>query len=142
MKETYFLAIDIGASSGRHILGHLSEGKLVIEEIYRFKNSLLVKDGHLVWDIKRLYKEILQGLKKAHELQKEPAYVGIDTWGVDYVLLDEKNQVLGNAYGYRDSRTQNVISRSILFSLSKTSMLAQAFSFNPSIRSTNFIAIN
>lgn len=111
MKETYFLAIDIGASSGRHILGHLSEGKLVIEEIYRFKNSLLVKDGHLVWDIKRLYKEILQGLKKAHELQKEPAYVGIDTWGVDYVLLDEKNQVLGNAYGYRDSRTQNVISQ-------------------------------
>jgi rhamnulokinase len=109
MKEQYFLAVDLGASSGRHILGHLSQGKLEIEEIYRFKNSLCEKDGHLTWDVDRLYAEILEGLALAGRLHKAPSYIGIDTWGVDYVLLDKKDRRLGEAYGYRDSRTRRAV---------------------------------
>lgn len=104
MKESYVLAIDIGASSGRHILGHLEQGKLQIEEIYRFKNSLTENNGHLTWDVDRLYREIINGLKAAYRLHKIPAYIGIDTWGVDYVLLDRNDRRLGEAFGYRDSR--------------------------------------
>lgn len=60
---TYYLAIDIGASSGRHILGHMEDGKLVMEEIYRFENFVTKKDGHLCWDIDHLVNEVLEGLK-------------------------------------------------------------------------------
>lgn len=109
MKPTYFLAIDIGASSGRHILGHLENGKLMIEEIYRFKNGLVAKNGHLVWDSERLFKEVLAGLKVASKKGKAPSYIGIDTWGVDYALLDAQDQLLGEIVGYRDARTAKVI---------------------------------
>ena len=88
----YYLAIDIGASSGRHILGWLSEDKLVTEEIYRFQNSPKKTDAGLIWDTDYLYSEILNGLKKAREINKIPQCVGIDTWGVDYALLDENKQ--------------------------------------------------
>ena len=110
----YYLAIDIGASSGRHILAHLENGKMITEEIYRFQNgpeTLQAFDGkdHLMWTPDRLYGEILNGLKKAKEIGKIPYSVGIDTWGVDYALLDENDQAIGGVYCYRDHRTQDTI---------------------------------
>lgn len=110
----YYLAIDIGASSGRHIVAHLENGKMITEEIYRFQNGPKERtayDGqtHLTWDAERLFEEILNGLKKAKELGKTPVSVGIDTWGVDYALLDENGKAIGGVYCYRDWRTEKTI---------------------------------
>ncbi len=101
----YYLAIDIGASSGRHILCHMEDGKLVLEEMHRFYNGMSEKDGEMCWDFDALFKEIKTGLKKCNDAGKAPVSVGIDTWGVDFVLLDENDKVLGNTVGYRDERT-------------------------------------
>lgn len=106
MDNTYYLAVDIGASSGRHMLCHMEDNKMILEEIYRFSNGIIEKNGHKVWDIKRLYNEIKEGMKRCAELGKIPYSMGIDTWAVDYVLLDENGKVLGDAYAYRDDRTQ------------------------------------
>ena len=108
MAETYYLAVDIGASSGRHILGHTENGKIVLEEIYRFENGLVKKNGHLCWDTDRLFSEILAGMKRCKELQKIPLTMGIDTWGVDFVLLDGEGKPLGDAVAYRDPRTEGM----------------------------------
>ena len=105
----YYLAIDIGASSGRHILGHVEDGKLVLEEMYRFDNLQLSKNGHDCWDMDNLWNGILGGLKACKEAGKIPTTVGIDTWAVDYVLLDENDQVIGDAVAYRDSRTEGMV---------------------------------
>jgi len=106
--EKYFLAIDIGASSGRHILGHLENGKMILEEMHRFPNGNVKKDGELTWDIDGLFEEILTGMKKCKEAGKIPVSVGIDTWAVDIVLLDENDERIGNAVGYRDSGTRGM----------------------------------
>ena len=102
---TYYLAVDIGASSGRHILGHLENGQMVLEEIYRFENGMDKQGGKLLWDTGRLLTEIVNGMKMCRQLNKIPASMSVDTWAVDYVLLDEQDQVLGDTYGYRDRRT-------------------------------------
>ena len=102
---TYHLAIDIGASSGRHILGHLEDGKMILEEIYRFDNSQIRKDGHDCWDRQALARSVLQGIAKCKEIGKIPATIGIDTWGVDFVLLDEKGELCSDSVAYRDART-------------------------------------
>lgn len=107
MKQ-YYLAVDIGASSGRHMLSWVEDGKIHMEEIYRFSNGMEKKNGHLCWDYEKLFQDILAGLKKCKELGKVPVSMGIDTWGVDYVLLDASGQVLGNTYAYRDSRTEGM----------------------------------
>lgn len=107
MKQ-YYLAIDIGASSGRHILASMQDGNIELEEIYRFDNQLVKKDGQLCWDVPRLYEEIKNGLRRCKEIQKIPSTMAIDTWGVDFVLIDKDGQVLGNTVGYRDSRTQGM----------------------------------
>lgn len=104
----YYLAIDIGASSGRHILAHMEEGKIVLEEVYRFYNGMDDRNGHKVWDTERLFGEILNGMKKCKELGKEPATMGIDTWGVDYVLLDKDDKLIGDCIAYRDDRTSGM----------------------------------
>lgn len=104
----YYLAIDIGASSGRHILGHVEDGKLILEEVFRFDNKQLRKDGHDCWDMDNLWSGILGGLKACKELGKIPHTVGIDTWAVDYVLLDENDAIIGDAVAYRDSRTEGM----------------------------------
>lgn len=109
--EKYYLAIDIGASSGRHILAHMENGKMVLEEIYRFPNGMAEKDGELVWEPERLFEEIKNGMKKCKELGKIPVSLGIDTWGVDFVLLDEEGERIGNATAYRDSRTKGMDER-------------------------------
>ncbi len=109
MGKKYFLAIDIGASSGRHILGSIENGKLVLEEVYRFKNGAEKRDGKLVWNDASLFSSIVEGLKKCGEEGKIPEYIGIDTWGVDYALLDKDDNLIGEVYSYRDERTASVI---------------------------------
>ena len=99
------LAIDIGASSGRHILGCLRDGKLELEEVYRFENGIHNENGVLVWDIENLVKEVKAGIAKCQQIGKVPATIAIDTWGVDYVLLDGDQQEILPAVSYRDSRT-------------------------------------
>ena len=104
----YYLAVDIGASSGRLILGHREDGRMILEEIHRFGNGMVRKQGHLVWDVDQLFAEIITGMKKSAELGKIPESIGVDTWAVDFVLLDAKDQRLGDAVGYRDHRTQGM----------------------------------
>ena len=108
---TYYLAIDIGASSGRHILGYIENGKLHLEEIHRFENYITNQNGTLVWDIEHLVSEVKKGIAKCKEIGKIPCTVAIDTWGVDYVLLDESKQEILPAVSYRDSRTNRVINK-------------------------------
>lgn len=105
-----YLAIDIGASSGRHIVGWLEDGKINLKEVYRFANGAQSKDGHLTWNAARLVAEVVNGLKAAAEQGYKPDYIGIDTWAVDYALLDGDGQIIGDIYSYRDDRTQKVIS--------------------------------
>ena len=104
----YYLAIDIGASSGRHILAHLQDGKMVLEEISRFDNRQVVRGGHACWDIEHIWSGILEGLKKCSALGKIPKTIGIDTWGVDYVLLDRDGNTVGDPVAYRDTRTEGM----------------------------------
>lgn len=118
----YYLAVDIGASSGRHILGCLQNGKLQLEEIYRFENGMVEQNGSLTWDIDVLEKNVVAGIKKCGEIGKIPSFVAIDTWGVDYVLLDKYKNPIKPVYAYRDSRTagipekiDGIISRKDLF---------------------------
>lgn len=105
---TYYLAVDIGASSGRHMLGSIEDGKLVLEEVYRFPNGMKRVEGSLCWDVEALFYEIKEGLKRCKELGKIPSFLGIDTWAVDYVLLDGNDRILGKTYGYRDDRTNGM----------------------------------
>ncbi len=108
MSEPYFLAVDIGASSGRHILGHLENGHLLLEDMYRFPNGMEERDGQLCWDTEKLFSHILEGMKKCKELGKIPLSVGVDTWGVDFVLLDKEDRIVGKTVGYRDHRTDGM----------------------------------
>ncbi|MEG0996250.1 MAG: rhamnulokinase family protein [Clostridia bacterium] len=101
----YALAVDIGASSGRHMLGCVRDGRICLEEVYRFPNEITERNGHLCWDVEELYAQILAGLRKCAELGKLPDTMSIDTWGVDYVLLDGQGKQLGDAVAYRDGRT-------------------------------------
>ena len=99
-----YLAIDIGASSGRHILGSVKDGKITLEEVYRFENSQVRQEGHDCWDIDKLVASVQTGIDEAMK-KTEIASIGIDTWGVDFVLLDENGDRCSDAVAYRDTRT-------------------------------------
>lgn len=103
-----FLAIDIGASSGRHIVGWLENGKLQTREVYRFPNRAERKNGRLRWDADALWGHVLEGMRRCKKEDLAPDSVGVDTWGVDFVLLDGEGHMLGDAVAYRDSRTQGM----------------------------------
>ena len=103
-----YLAIDIGASSGRHIAGWMEDGQLKTEEVYRFPNGVNEQDGHLIWDIQALLGHVREGIRQARERYPDIGSLSIDTWGVDYVLMKGDEEVLP-AYAYRDSRTEDVI---------------------------------
>ena len=107
----YYLSIDIGASSGRHILGHLENGRITLKEIYRFENGAEKKDGKMIWNVEKLFKNIVEGLKECKNLGVIPYSVGIDTWGVDYALLDKDGNLIDEVFSYRDSRTQDVMEK-------------------------------
>ncbi|MGP4041221.1 rhamnulokinase [Gracilibacillus sp. D59] len=103
------LAVDIGASSGRVIAGYLRNDQLVLDEIHRFENRMEEKNGHLCWDIDGLFQEIKTGLKKSVENNYQPLTIGIDTWAVDFVLLDKDKNRITDAVAYRDHRTDGVM---------------------------------
>ena len=103
-----YLAIDIGASSGRHIVGWTEEGKLQTQEVYRFPNGVTEQDGHLTWDIDALVFHVKKGVELAKERFGAIDSLSVDTWGVDYVLLKGDGEVRP-CYAYRDSRTEAVI---------------------------------
>ena len=102
------LAIDIGASSGRCILGRLEGDRMVLEEVHRFANRQVRRNGHDCWDLDLLWQGILDGLKACKACGTIPATIGIDTWAVDFVLLDREGRLLGDAVAYRDSRTRGM----------------------------------
>lgn len=104
----YTLAIDIGASSGRHILGWQENGQWQMEEVYRFPNSFKQQNGHDCWDVDALLHHVLEGMKQCRSAGKIPATAAIDTWGVDYVLLDAQGKRVGDTVAYRDSRTDGI----------------------------------
>ena len=102
-----YLAIDIGASSGRHILGSVRDGKITLEEVYRFENGQTVRNGHDCWDLGRLVESVKAGIDAA--LSKGPVEsIGIDTWGVDFVLLDKDLRLCSDSVAYRDKRTEGM----------------------------------
>ena len=105
----YYLAIDIGASSGRHILGELKGDFLETTEIYRFENGFKEQNGTLVWDIEKLSGDVIAGIKECKALGKIPETVAIDTWGVDYVLFDNEGKEILPCVSYRDSRTASAV---------------------------------
>ena len=106
----YYLAIDIGASSGRHIIGYLDNNNQVVEEVYRFKNEMIKDNNHLIWDIDYLFKEVKKGIKKAIAKYRNIESMSIDTWGVDYVLMNDNKEILP-CFAYRDERTSEVIEK-------------------------------
>lgn len=103
-----YLAIDIGASSGRHIVGWMEQGQLCTQEVYRFPNGVRQENGHLVWDIQALVQEVKNGIRAAFSAFDRIQSLSIDTWGVDYVLMHGEEAMLP-VYAYRDSRTEAVI---------------------------------
>ncbi len=108
-KKYKFLAFDFGASSGRAMLATYDDGKITLEEKHRFSNDPVNINGSLHWDVLRLFFEIKQGiLKCANSGDRDIDCIGIDTWGVDYGLLDEQDKLLGNPYHYRDTRTDGM----------------------------------
>lgn len=104
----YYLAIDIGASSGRHIVGYEENGVLKTKEVYRFPNGVTKTDGHLIWDVQRLVDHVKKGIEKAKACYGEIYSLSIDTWGVDYVLMDGEQELLP-VYAYRDQRTAQAV---------------------------------
>jgi len=108
MNMNYALAIDIGASSGRHIVGWLEDGRIQTEEVYRFPNGVTEVDGHLIWNIEELLGYVKAGIAEAKKRFPDIRSLSIDTWGVDYVLLKGDEEVLP-VFAYRDARTQGAI---------------------------------
>ncbi|SFL86905.1 L-rhamnulokinase [Gracilibacillus orientalis] len=103
------LAVDIGASSGRVIAGYVQNNQLILDEIHRFDNKMREMNGHLCWDIDDLFLEIKVGMKKSVEKQFQPLTIGVDTWAVDFVLLDKDKNRITDAVAYRDHRTDGVM---------------------------------
>ena len=103
------LAFDLGASSGRAILGRLTDGKISLEEIHRFDNRMVQIHDHHYWNIYSLYQEMITGLQKAGEQKQVPESLGIDTWGVDFALFDRNGVLLSTPYAYRDKRNNTAM---------------------------------
>lgn len=127
-----YLAIDIGASSGRHILGWVERGRICLKELYRFENQRQVREGHDCWDLEALWGHILAGLTACKAAGHVPDCVGIDTWAVDFVLLDRVGECLTLPVSYRDRRTEGMrdeVEKCILFAdlYAKTGIQYQNF---------------
>lgn len=103
-----YLAIDIGASGGRHIVGWVEHGVIRTREVYRFENGASMKGDHLCWNADGLFSHVVAGLKAAKEAGYTPVSIGIDTWAVDFALLDSQDRMLGDLVSYRDARTEGM----------------------------------
>src|SRR5436305_1462531 len=110
---SHYLAFDLGAESGRAMLGVLSGGRLTVEELHRFPNTPVEENGALYWDIDALWREIRRGIElaAAPERNIQLSGIGIDTWGVDYGLLDEHDRLMERPRHYRDPRTNGVMEK-------------------------------
>src|SRR5262249_5610969 len=98
----HFLAVDLGASSGRVMLGRWTDGRISLQELHRFTNGPVTVQGHLHWDVLRLWSEIKAGLALgAQAVATPPAGIGIDSWAIDFGLLDKQGRLIGNPYCYR-----------------------------------------
>ncbi|HZZ70826.1 MAG TPA: rhamnulokinase family protein [Pirellulales bacterium] len=112
MSDSVFLAVDIGASSGRHVAGLFDGNRLRLEEVYRFENGAVPAAGHLYWDLLQQWSHIRTGLRMAaNKYGNRLASLGVDTWGVDYGLLDKRDELLGNPFTYRDHRADGMLER-------------------------------
>ncbi len=109
MSKQKYLAFDLGASSGRGVLGTLKTGIIELKEINRFYNGMTMVLGKYHWDIFRLFDEIKRGIAECANIGEIPESIGLDTWGVDYALLDKQGNFLGIPYAYRDHRTDTAI---------------------------------
>ena len=109
MAEHNFFAVDLGATSGRTILGSIVGGKLVQRELTRFPNNIIETGGHFYWDIFALYSEIIRGLKTVADEGLTIESIGIDTWGVDFVCIGKDGGILRNPYCYRDPHTEGAM---------------------------------
>ena len=124
-NNKFFFAVDLGATSGRTIIGNISEGKLHLEEVTRFPNNLIEQGGHFYWDIHALYFEIIRGLKDVARRGLDITSIGIDTWGVDFVFIGSDGAILRNPRAYRDPITfeamddylNHVVSRKDVYSI-------------------------
>ena len=124
-NKKYFFAVDLGATSGRTIIGTIEEGHLNLEEVTRFPNNLIEQGGHFYWDIYALYFEIIRGLKEVARRGLTITSIGIDTWGVDFVFIGSDHAILRNPRAYRDPITfeamddylQNVVSRQEVYNI-------------------------
>lgn len=124
-NNKYFFAVDLGATSGRTIIGNICEGKLHLEEVTRFPNNLIEQGGHFYWDIHALYFEIIRGLKDVARRGLDITSIGIDTWGVDFVFIGSDGAILRNPRAYRDPVTfeamddylNHVVSRKDVYSI-------------------------
>ena len=105
MTAGTFAAVDLGASSGRVMVGLVAPGRLELHEVHRFPNEPVALPDGLHWDCLRIYHEVLDGLRRAGRADGQLSSIGIDTWGVDYGLIDADGRLLGNPYHYRDGRT-------------------------------------
>ena len=112
MAQKTYLAVDLGASSGRHVAGRFDGRSVVLEEVYRFDNGPVSAAGHLYWDLLAQWSDVQRGLRAAStKTAGAIASVGVDTWGVDFGLLGRGDELLGNPYHYRDARTNGLVER-------------------------------
>ncbi|MEX1041880.1 MAG: rhamnulokinase family protein [Pirellulaceae bacterium] len=126
MAHKTYLAVDLGASSGRVLGGQFDSGKLRLEELHRFDNGPVNMGGHLHWDIPRLWQNVVDGLRGAgHKFSGAVTSIGVDTWGVDFALLGRNDELLGNPYHYRDQRTDGIMA-SALEQVSREEIFAES----------------
>ena len=111
MSHKNVLAVDFGASSGRVMLGNFDGNRISIQEIHRFPNDPVILNGTMYWDFLRLFYEVKQGLMKAKKYGKIDS-IGVDTWGVDFGLIDKEGNLLENPVHYRDARTAGMLEKS------------------------------
>ena len=130
-----FLALDLGAESGRAVVGELRDARLAVREVRRFANEPVRYNGALQWDILRLWQEVRGALDAVRDSRFTS--IGVDAWGCDYGLLGERGNLLENPYHYRDSRTDGVMLRSRPWCRPSGSTRRPAFSFCRSIRCTS-----
>ena len=124
-KKKYYFAVDLGATSGRTIIGSIEDGRFCLEEVTRFPNNLIEQGGHFYWDVYALYFEIIRGLKEVASRGLAITNIGIDTWGVDFVLIGDDGAILRNPRAYRDPITfeamddylQHVISKKEVYDI-------------------------
>ena len=110
-QEKHFFAVDLGATSGRTIIGNLSSDKLKLEELTRFDNNIIEVGGHFYWDIFALYNEIIKGLRLVAQRKIEIQSIGIDTWGCDFVSVGKDKSILRNPLAYRDPHTLGMMEK-------------------------------